>query len=375
METKLTSVEEKTKNQFGRVANMVEPMKLEFREFEIPEPREESLLVKVLRTNVCGSELHIWKGHHPTKKTGVLGHEMVGVIEKLGPGVTTDFAGQPIKVGDRVAATYYRTCLKCKACLRGDFNTCERSIEFWNKKPEEWPHFHGSFATHYYIHPNQYFYKVPNNIPDAVAASANCALSQVYYGLDQGELATGETVVIQGAGGLGLNAAVVAKERGAKVIVIDAVESRLEAAKRFGADYVINLNEYDTVEKRAEFVRSVTNGEGADLGLEVSGVPAAFSDGVHLIRNNGRYVTMGNISPGVNVPFDPGFLTRKGIRIIPVLRYKPWYLSKALQFLATYVERYPFAEMIDCEIPFEDINVALDKSANREVTRASIIIK
>ncbi|MBT2689842.1 zinc-binding dehydrogenase [Bacillus sp. ISL-47] len=359
---------------YGKVANMVEAMKLEFREFEIPEPASNSLLVKVLRTNVCGSELHIWKGLHPTKKTGVLGHEMVGVIEKIGPELTTDFAGQPIKVGDRVAACYFRTCLKCKACLRGDFNTCENSIEFWNKRPEEYPHFHGAFASHYYIHPNQYFYKVPDNIPDVAAASANCALSQVYYGLDQGELATGETVVIQGAGGLGLNAAAVAKERGAQVIVIDGVESRLETAKEFGADHVINFRNYESPEQIAEVIRSFTNGEGADLGLEVSGVPAAFGEGIQFIRNNGRYVTMGNISPGINIDFDPGLLTRKGIKIIPVLRYKPWYLKKSLQFLSKYIDKYPFDKMIDCEIPFENIAEALDKSARREVTRASITI-
>jgi threonine dehydrogenase-like Zn-dependent dehydrogenase len=374
MKELLSDVSEPKVTKYGKVANMVEAEKLEFREFEIPEPQANSLLVKVLRTNVCGSELHIWKGKHPTKKTGVLGHEMVGAIEKIGPDVHTDFAGEPIKIGDRVASCYFRTCLKCKACLRGDFNTCERSIEFWNKNPEEFPHFHGAFASHYYIHPNQYFYKVPENISDVAAASANCALSQVYYGLDQGDLVTGETVVIQGAGGLGLNAAAVAKERGAKVIVIDSVASRLEAAKQFGADHVINLSEIDTVEKRAALVREFTNGEGADLALEVSGVPAAFAEGIHLIRNNGRYVTMGNISPGVNVEFDPGLLTRKGIKIIPVLRYKPWYLFKSLQFLSKYFDKYPFDTMIDCEIPFENIAEALDKSANREVTRASITL-
>lgn len=374
MEKLMTNEPKENRVSYGKVANMVEPMQLEFREFQLPEPGANSILVKVLRTNVCGSELHIWKGHHPTKKTGVLGHEMVGVIEKLGPELETDFAGQAIKTGDRIAACYFRSCLKCNSCLRGDFNNCEHGIEFWNKTPEEFPHFHGSFASHYYIHPNQYFYKVPDNIPDVVAASANCALSQVYYGLDQGELACGETLVIQGAGGLGLNAAAVAKERGATVIVIDAVESRLEAAKQFGADHVINMKDYPSVEERAEVVRSLTNGQGADMALEVSGVPAAFGEGLHHIRNNGRYVTMGNISPGTTIEFDPGFLTRKSIRIIPILRYKPWYLKKALTFLSKYVDKYPFDKMIDCEIPFENIKEALDKSANREVTRASITI-
>jgi threonine dehydrogenase-like Zn-dependent dehydrogenase len=359
---------------WGKVANMVEPMKLEYKEFQVPEAGDNAVIMKILRTNVCGSELHIWRGHHPTKKKGILGHEMCGVIEQLGAEVTTDYADQPLQVGDRIVTAYYRTCLKCNQCLRGDFNLCERGIEYWNKAPEEAPHFHGAFASHYYIHPNQFFYKVPKNVPDVAAASANCALSQVYFGLDQGGLAEGETVVIQGAGGLGINAACVAKERGAKVIIIDTIKSRLDLAKKFGADHTIDMTEYDTVEKRAELVRSLTGGEGADLGLEVSGVPEAFGEGLHLVRTGGRYVTIGNISPGTTIPFDPGLLTRKSIKIIPILRYNPTYLYKALQFLSKTIDKYPFSSILDAEFTFEQIQEALDKSASREITRASIIM-
>lgn len=356
----------------GKVSVMVEPMKMEFQEYDVPSPGNGSIVLKVIRTNVCGSELHIWRGEHPTKRKGVLGHEMVGIVEKIGEGVTTDYAAQPIKIGDRIATSYYITCRKCNSCLRGQFHLCENAYNFWNKDPEEFPHFHGTFSTHYYIHPDQYFYKVPDNVPNEAAASANCALSQMYFGLDKARLMYGETVVIQGAGGLGLNAASIAKERGAKVIVIDAIESRLKLAKSFGADYIINLNIYDSVEKRADYIHSLTGGQGADLGIEVSGVPAAFSEGIHLIRTGGRYLSIGNVSPGKLTPFDPGLLTRKSITIIPVVRYDPWYLNKALTFLSDNMDKYPFASMIDGQFCFNDIQEALDKSAAREVTRASI---
>ncbi|MDQ0338138.1 threonine dehydrogenase-like Zn-dependent dehydrogenase [Caldalkalibacillus uzonensis] len=358
----------------GTVAAMIEPMKMEYQEYDIPYPERGAVILKVTRTNVCGSELHIWRGHHPTKKQGVLGHEMVGRILRIGEGVETDYAGQLIKEGDRVAAVYYQTCRKCEACLRGEFPLCENAYYFWNKSPVDKPHFHGSFATHYYVHPNQYFYKVPDNVPDIVAASANCALSQVYYGLSKAQLTYGETVVIQGAGGLGLNAAAVAKEHGATVIIIDSVETRLKHAKDFGADYTINLNEYNTVEKRAEYIRSLTHGKGADVGLEVSGVPDAFSEGIHLIRPGGRYVSIGNVSPGQITAFDPGLLTRKSIMILPVVRYEPWYLHKALNFLSKTIDKYPFEKMIDAEFEFGNIQDALDKSASRQVTRASIVM-
>lgn len=357
----------------GIVAEMTEPLQLEFKEYPIVEPDPGAVIVKILQTNICGSELHIWKGHHPVIRSGALGHEMIGEIFALGKGVTTDFAGQPVKVGDRVVSAYFLTCRKCKPCQQGQFNLCENAYKYWRLPTEQAPHFHGTFGTHYYIHSDQYFYRVPDEIPNNVAASANCALSQVYFGLESGQVKSGETLLIQGAGGLGLNAIAIAKEKQLKVIVIDAVDSRLEQAKQFGADEVISFTEFPTLESRIERIMELTGGSGVDVAVEVAGVPAAFNEGVHLIRAGGRYVVIGNISPGQTVAFDPGYLTRKGITIIPVLRYNPWYLKKALDFLSRNKDKYPFETLLDAEFTLEEIKDALDKSANREVTRATIV--
>ncbi|MCG7344796.1 zinc-binding dehydrogenase [Sporosarcina sp. ACRSL] len=358
----------------GLVAEMTEPMKLEFKEYPIVEPTPGGVIVKVLQTNICGSELHIWKGLHPVIRSGALGHEMIGEIFALGEGVTEDFAGQPIKVGDRVVSAYFLTCRKCKPCQEGQFNLCENAYKFWRLPTEQAPHFHGTFGTHYYIHPDQYFYKVPDEIRNNVAASANCALSQVYFGLETGQVKAGETILVQGAGGLGLNAIAVAKEKNLRVIAVDAVDSRLEQAKQFGADEVISFTDYPTLEARVERVHELTDGAGVDVAMEVTGVPAAFSEGVHHIRVGGRYIAIGNISPGQTVAFDPGLLTRKAITIYPVLRYHPWYLKKSLDFLARNIDRYPFETLLDAEFKLEDIKGALDKSASREVTRATIVL-
>ncbi|MEW9677208.1 zinc-binding dehydrogenase [Lentibacillus sp. L22] len=360
--------------QKGRVAIMDEPEKLSYQDYELPSPETGAVLLKVLRSNICGSELHIWRGQHPTKKRGVLGHEMIGVIHSLGEGVETDYAGVPVKVGDRIVCAYYITCKKCKACKEGQFHLCEHAYDFWNQQPEVGSHFHGTFATHYYVHPNQYFYKVPDDVSDAAAASANCALSQVYFGLDKSGITYNQSIVIQGAGGLGLNATAIAKERGATVIVIDGVESRLVQAKQFGADYVINMNDYQSLEERIQVVLELTDHTGADFALEVTGVPAAFAEGIYYIRPGGKYVTIGNITPGKTVEFDPGLLTRKSIQIIPVVRYNPWYLHKALEFLSRTKDKYPFDQMLDKSFSMDEIKLALDKSAKKEVIRGTIII-
>lgn len=357
----------------GIVAEMTEPLQLEFKEYPIIEPTPGAVIVKILQTNICGSELHIWKGHHPVIRSGALGHEMIGEIYALGEGVDTDFAGHPVQVGDRIVSAYFLTCRKCKPCQEGQFNLCENAYKYWRLPTDQEPHFHGTFGTHYYIHSDQYFYKVPDEIPNNIAASANCALSQVYFGLEEGDVKSGETLLVQGAGGLGLNAIAVAKEKQLKVIVMDGVDSRLEHAKKFGADEVISFNHYPTLEARINKVMELTGGFGVDVALEVAGVPAAFSEGVQLIRPGGRYIAIGNISPGQTVEFDPGYLTRKGVKIIPVLRYNPWYLKKALEFLVRNIERYPFETLLDSQFKLGDIKDALDKSAKREVTRATII--
>jgi threonine dehydrogenase-like Zn-dependent dehydrogenase len=279
----------------GRLAYMSEPQKLAYAEYPLPEPGPGSILVEVIRANVCGSELHIWNGKHPVKKRGGLGHEMVSRIVKLGEGVTSDFRGEKLSIGDRVVYTYFQSCQRCAQCLGGQYNLCDNAYQFFARQPEEEPHFHAAFATHYYVHPQQNVYKVPDEISDTLAAGANCALSQVIFGIDQIGLRYGETVLIQGAGGLGLNAIAVAKERGARVIVIDSVPVRLQQAQAFGADLVVDMNERPTIEERLAVVQSFTAGRGPDVGIEVTGVPAAFAEGLQLIRRGGRYLVMGNL--------------------------------------------------------------------------------
>jgi threonine dehydrogenase-like Zn-dependent dehydrogenase len=358
----------------GTVAVLVAPREVELREYEVVPPEAGEILMEILRANVCGSELHIWRGHHPTVKMGsVLGHEMLGRVHSVGRGVDTDYAGQPLRPGDRVACAYFITCRKCSACQAGRFNLCENCYRFWSRPAEAPPHFHGAFGTHYYIHPDQYVYKVPESVPDASAASANCALSELLFALDQAGVSAGEQVVVQGVGGLGLCALAVAKERGARTIAIDGIPRRLDQARRFGADAVVDMREDDTPSRRASRVQELTGGTGADVAVEVTGVPAAFSEAVLLVRPGGRVVELGNISPGHTTPFDPGLLTRRSVQVLPAIRYHPWYLKRALDFLETTRGRYPFEALLDAEYPLEDVGKALEDSDQRKVTRASLI--
>ena len=107
--------------------------------------------------------------------------------------------------------------------------------------------------------------------------------------------------------------------------------------------------------------------------MEVAGVPAAFAEALDLVRIGGRIVEIGNVTPGTTQPFDVSGLTRRAIRIIPVIRYLPWELDEALGFLARNVGRLPFAELLDREYPLDGLEDALRDSQARRVNRAVIV--
>ena len=358
----------------GRVAYMTEPGKMEIREYPLPTEIEPgALLLQVLQTNVCGSDIHVFGGHHPLLKQGGLGHEMVGKIVGLGAKVTSDSAGTPVREGDRIVPVYTAVCHACENCDRGVFNHCDHGFDYFGRSDIA-PYFHGAtFSTHYYLHPNQPFYRVPDAVPNAAAAGANCALSQVLHGLDRADVTVGHVVAIQGAGGLGLFATAVAKERGARVLVMDRIESRLENARRFGADEVINVDQMPTLNDRVEAIQQFAGTQGADVVVEVTGIPDVFAEGISYLRPAGKFVVMGTISPGQTTAFDPGLMVRKSAQILAINRYPPHYLRDSLEFLERFGDKYPFAELSSRNFTLDEAETALELSAKREIQRAAIV--
>ena len=357
----------------GQIATLVGPASLELQEYEVPAPGPGAVLLKVRRANVCGTDVHQWHYESLLLRDAGLGHEFVGEILALGEGVTTDFAGRPVAVGDRVVPVYYLTCHRCPPCLRAEFNLCQNGLAEWKIKPEVAPHFRSGFATHYYVFPGQYFYKVPDDVDDATVAGANCGLAQMLFVFDEVGIAPGETLVVLGAGGLGLYAAAVATERGARVIVVDAVPDRLELAHRFGAAETITLGDFPLPEDRVARVQELTGGIGADVVLEVTGVPASFVEAIDLARVNGRIASVGNLNAEATVTMTPGILTRKSVQVRGVLRYHPWYLHRAVEFLARRQTLHPFEAFTDRTYPLAEVAEALKAGESRSVARVAVV--
>jgi D-arabinose 1-dehydrogenase-like Zn-dependent alcohol dehydrogenase len=369
--------------EMGRAAIFKEIRKpFLLREFPVPEPEVGGLVVKIALTNVCGSDLHIWRGDLDVARMGltypiVLGHEMVGRVSRIGKGAEDDALGRPLKEGDRIVYTYFLPCGKCRACLRGAGHACMMSLASPIRSAEDPPHFVGGFATHYAVSPKQKVFKVPDGLSDIEVAGSNCALAQVIFGFEKAGIELGDTVVVQGAGGLGLYACAVAKELGAsQVIAIDAVPARLELARQFGADLVLDVSKTE-VRDRLNAVRGATAGWGADVVVEVAGFPEVVPEGLRMLGRCGRYLEIGNISSKRTYVADPSILVANNITVYGVSLYEPLALFRAVDFLERTRARYPFAKIFSHTFPLDKIDQAFaeaDAFAKdpTSVTRAAV---
>ncbi|AMO61429.1 zinc-binding dehydrogenase [Mycolicibacterium phlei] len=363
----------------GRIARFDEPGKpFEIQTVPIPEVGPGEVLIRVTRANICGSDVHAWHGTFATRGLGgqlptVLGHEMIGTVAVLGDGVDKDSDGRPLEVGTRVVFPYFFCCHTCRNCLAGRRNACLNLKMAMLGRADEPPYFVGGYADFYLLPAGAVLYTVPDSVSDEIAAGANCALSQVMYGLERVDLQLGETVVVQGAGALGLYAVAVAKARGAKtVIAIDGVPERLELARAFGADEVIDIT--TTSDKdRVKTVRRLTDGQGADVVVEVVGHPSAIDEGLKLLAQFGRYVEIGNINIGKTFEFDPSRFVFSNKTMVGVSLYDPAVLSRALAFLQEYQDRLPFDRLAAACYTLENINEAFAAAEEKRDVRASIV--
>jgi threonine dehydrogenase-like Zn-dependent dehydrogenase len=348
-------------------------------EYPVPEPEPGAALVRITLANVCGSDLHLWRGDVDPAKRGRAvpihqGHEGIGVIDRLGEGVTSDSNGEPLEVGDRVVFAYFFPCGRCRACLNGKDYACPNRVHPRATSCDHWPHFKGTFGDYFYLYPNHTVFKVPAGLPDEAAAGVNCAMAQVTAGLDLAGLAVGENVVIQGAGGLGLYAIAVARERGAgRIVVVDGVSERLELASMFGADDFVDLRELPEPSQRIKRVRELTNGWGADVVMELAGFPQVTHEGVQMVGSGGRYVEIGNISPGLTYDADPALWVVQNITVIGNNHYGRRHLRDALDILSRCYKKYPFDRIVSHRFPLEQINEVMAEQDKGHITRSSLV--
>ena len=343
---------------------------LEIWDVNIPDLDPGSVLVKMVASTLCGTDVHRWHGPLPKNDTLpiITGHEPCGVVEEVS-GVKNDILGNPIRKGDRVIWSYVAcgSCYYCSIAVQPCI--CRGRASWGHNRCDQHPYLLGSVSEYMYVPKECLIIKVPDEVSSASAAASACAYRTVMHGYDRlGAIKDHETVVIQGSGPLGNFAAAVAKDHGAKkVLVIGAPTHRLEVSKKMGADDVLNLETTPDPVDRREWVLSHTEGRGADIVMQIAN-NAAVPEGLTMLRDGGQFLDIGAGGKGqISVERMPQQMTYLTVR-----SGEPRHWLQAVDFLASRAERYPFDDMISRAYNLEQVNEAMNAMANFEVVKPVI---
>ena len=347
----------------------------EIYEQPIVAPNANSVLVQISLATICGSDLHTVLGRRSAPTPCVLGHEIVGVV--AAPTHIRDAYGTPLREGDRITWSMVASCGECQYCCdpRNLPQKCEQLFKYGHGPSEGDYALSGGFAEYIYLRPGTAIYPVPDSMSDAEAVPLNCAFGTVLNGLEVigGARQEGpQSVVIQGAGMLGIYAACYLRESGCEIVaVVDCLPERLQIAKRFGATHTFNLSKLGA-EQIGEALRALTHGQGVDLAVEVSGVVEAFTNSINWLGIGGRCVTLGFVYPNANVTMDTHQVVTKCLTIRGNHNYHPAALGRAIQFVEEKRAQYPFAELIGATYPLNEINAAFDQAIQGNYIRIAI---
>lgn len=274
------------------------PGKIELSEKAIPTPGFGEALIRITTTTICGTDVHILKGEYPVKSGLTIGHEPVGIIEALGPGVLG------YEIGERVIAGAITPCGHCHTCLDGHQAQC-------GGKPMGGWRFGNTIdgaQAEYLLVPDAQanLAKVPDHLTDEEVLMCPDIMSTGFGGAENGKIKIGDVVAIFAQGPIGLCATAGAKLSGASLIIaIDSVERRLQMSREIGADVTINFKKQDPVTQ----IMELTHGRGVDVAIEALGTEQTFQSCLRVLKPGGTLSSLGVYSKDLTIPlpaFDAG---------------------------------------------------------------------
>jgi alcohol dehydrogenase len=344
---------------------------LELVRFPTPEPLGAEVLIRVTCCTLCRSDLHTHAGRRAEPTPTVLGHEIVGRIEAFGPDARrTDYRGEPASVGTRVSWAIAVGCGRCFFCADDLPQKCERPYKYGHVRTAPDRPLGGGLAEYVVLAPGTAWFRVPDEIPDRVAAPANCATATVAALLRHAGPVAGRNVLVLGAGVLGVTACAMARASGAiTVAAIDPVSACRERALVFGATHAVP-NDPDAL---AAHVTETTAGRGADVVLELAGTAQSAQTGLVLTRTGGTLVLAGTVAPVGTLSIDPESVVRRMLTIRGVHNYHPRDLEAALAFLAGPGGAYPFESLVGACHPLDEAEAAFARAHAHPGTRVAIV--
>jgi threonine dehydrogenase-like Zn-dependent dehydrogenase len=270
--------------------------RIKVEEVDKPRPGPGEAVIRVTLTTICGTDLHILRGEYPVKPGLIIGHEPVGVIDELGPGVTG------YQVGDRVLVGAITPCGQCNACLSGHLAQCGHGEGYEALGGWRFGNKINGAQAEYLLVPNAManMAKIPKELSDEQVVLLADIASTGISGAESAKIKIGDTVVVFAQGPIGLCATAGAKLMGAALVIgVDGDSNRLRMARQMGADIVLDYRELDVVAE----VKKLT-GYGADVAIEALGTQQTFESALRSLRPGGTLSSLGVYSGKLEIPYD-----------------------------------------------------------------------
>lgn len=326
--------------------------------FPVVAPRAGEVGLTLLSSGVCGTDVHIHNGKLASSAPALIGHEFVGRVDALGAGVSD------LQLGDNVIADIALICGHCLLCEEGDDANCLQLHCTNDGDPEAEPHFIGGYAEYLY-HPAGNCIRLPKELDPCMASVFACAGPTSLHALRLGkqaglDLSHVGTAVVQGLGPVGMFAVMALVKAGVQhvlAITTGRNPARDARALELGAEEILSLkNGFDAVTQR---VMEMTDGRGADLVYEASGVPEAFNQGVDLLRNRGWYLVPGQYSSSGTIAFSPEKITFKALRILGSSQYSICDVEDYVAFLVAHPELHSRIAALATKFTVSETNEAI----------------
>jgi len=327
---------------------------LELVELPVPRPGREEVLIKVKATGICSSDLHYQDGRsRVTKMPITLGHEIAGEVAECGEEVSG------LNVGDRVCLFYLVTCGKCMACSGGNDNYCSEA-RMLGKDID------GGFAEYLAV-PARNVFPFPESIPFSQAALLTDAVATPFHALSRAGVKTGDSVLVIGIGGLGLHAVQIAKIMGAgQVIAVDLETEKLKLASKVGATETVNPAEENPYER----INALTGG-GADLAIELIGLPVTIRQAIDCTGIGGRTVIVGICPEEIGISPYHDLLLKERTLMGSADQSRadfPVIIELAAQ------KRLDMSQSVTRELPLEEVNRGLEMLKHKEENPVRLVV-
>lgn len=343
---------------------------------ELLDPGPHEVQVRWAANGVCHSDYHLVCGDVPHPLPVVLGHEASGVVERVGPGVTT------VQVGDHVCSSYIPSCGRCGYCIGGQPTMCAlRDKPRWFMLDGTTRLRKGATSLHHYLQVAGYathgvlmedsVIPIRKDVPLDVACLVSCGvLAGAGPVFNRAKVPPGASVAVWGCGGVGLNTIQAAKLVGAgKIIAVDVMPQKLAWAEEFGATHVVNAATEDPVAR----VHAISGTGGVDYAFELVGTQATIEQAFLATHRGGTCVVVGVSPAGTRVSIDPGLLLQQ--RVLTGSSFGAGHQRTDVPMLLDLymAGRYKLEELITRRIPLTDLNHAFDRMLKGEVKRSVVV--